>query len=167
MNKITVNMEKPIIKNSNIKNFIDISIFFIGSFLFPIFLYRDIEMKEFIYYLVFLFFLECIFSILILNFYTFYDDYIEIYYPIRIGKNRRKKIYYSEIERVKYYGEAYKGNPFICIYRIGKKCKTYNPANTFSCSFKKARITLKFLQSKGIPIEIDSVCKKKQRILDE
>ena len=161
-------MRKLIIKNSNIREFIDMSIFFIGIPLFSIFLYGNLETKNLIYYLVFLFWGEYILSILILNFYTFYDDYIEIYYPMRIGKSRRKKIYYSEIKHVKYYGEVYKGNPFICIYKTNKKSNFYSWHNGFSCpSFKKAQSTLKFLQSKGISIEIKSENPKKKRILDE
>ena len=167
MNKIIVNMEKSIIRHSNIRDYIYISIVPISFFVLSL-LDGNIEIKELICYIVFLFFLEYLFSILILNFYTFYDDYIERYYPIRIGKSRRKNIYYSEIKHVKYYGEVYQGDPTIRIYKKSKKNKSYRWSSTFSCpSFKKAQATLKFLQSKGISIEIKSENPKKKRILDD
>jgi len=158
-------MENPIIKNSNIGNFVFISSYLILIFIVPIFLTKNMEITiGLVFYLLFLFALQYLILVTILNFHNFYEDYIEIYCPMRIGESRRKKIYYSEIEQVKYYGNPYKGIPYICIYQKGKK---RNHGCSFSSlSFKKSQKTLKFLQSKGISIEIESTNKKKQRILD-
>ena len=66
------------------------------------------------------------------------------------------------------FSDIPKGGPYISIYKIGEKRRFYNPANSFSStSFKKYQKTLKFLQSKGVAIEIKSDSPKEQRILDE
>ena len=157
------NQEKQVIKASNIEYFVWLSLYPIGISGITLLLTKTMEMP---FFYLFLLVLQCFILITVLNFYSFYEEYIEIYYPIRIGKKRRRKIYYSEIERVRYFSGG-KGSPVIGIHRIGKKYNIYTPANSFTIrTFKKSQKTLKFLQSKGIPIEIKSEREKIQRMLD-
>lgn len=157
-------MQKPIIKHSNMGDFVRLSIFPIGVS-GAMFLDRGIKIIESPFFLLFLFGLQCFFSVTLLNFYNFYEEYVEIYYPLRIGKGRRKRIYYSDIDKIKYYGNSW-GGATTCICEKSKKKKRFQFAN-FSCtSLKKNKKTLQFLQSKGIPIEIKSDDEKIQRILD-
>jgi hypothetical protein len=111
-------------------------------------------------------FLEYLFSIAFFNFYNFHDNYLEIYYPTRIGKWKRRHINYSDIEFVKYFGDSW-SDPIIRIYKFNKQRNIHGPGNSFNAYyFKKAQTTLKFLQSKGIPIEIKTENEKKKRILE-
>ena len=151
---------KPIITNSNIRDFIN-SLFIPVVFIFPFFA------KETALICVCLFIvLEYILSIIFFNFYNFYEDYIEIYYPMRIGKWRKRRINYADITLIKYFGDLWY-DPIIKIYRFGKTKSLHLPSNSvISRPLKKTRKTLLFLQSKGIPVEIISEDEKKQRILD-
>ena len=114
-------MEIPVVKCSNIKVFILFSIIPISIIWwgFPL---ENLETTEIVIYLLFPLGLEYLASFAI-NFYNIYEEYIEIYYPMRIKK--RQYIYYSDIQYVKYYGDL-RGGEVIHIYQKCKK-KKKNP----------------------------------------
>jgi len=157
---------KPIITNSNIRDFIMV-------FSFPLIFialsilegWFDVILRKMILYLFILLAYEYLTSIIFLNYYKFYEDYVERYYPTRMGKWRLRRIDYKNITLVKYHGDTH-GGSMVGIY-TSKKKQLLVPSNSFTViSYKKARKTLLFLQSKGVPIVIKSIDEKEQRILD-
>lgn len=158
------NIKKSIVKGSNVVNFIiPYSLFPIGSIVLIKIFVGSITPPFWLFFII----LECLFLIFVLNFYYFHEEYIEIYSPMRIGKKRGRKIHYSEIVRVKYVDRPLNENSYIRIYVIGKKHKFPTFSNTFSSiSLKNTRQILIFLESKGIPIEIEGASnRRKQKIL--
>ncbi len=103
------------------------------------------------------------------NRFYFYDNKIKIVYFFRFI-NRVKEICYSEIALVKYMHNGGKGNgPLIILKYMGKEYSVWhvNPSNSFTHrNFKKRQEILKFLKSKGIPIEINSVFERDAHILE-
>ena len=169
MRRIVNNKTYPLIRRSNIRDFNRISIFPFGVF-FDILIRNirsgSVQGTELIMHLIFLSAIEYILSIIFLNYYTFHEEYLEIYYPTRIGRWRLRRINYSEIKLVQYSGD-YWYDPIIRIYISDKKKGIHLPSNSvISYSLKKTKKTLQFIQSKGIPIEIISEDEKKKRILD-
>lgn len=159
------NDRRLIIRNSNLRRFIIISSIPISTIFLSI-QNRDFNDRESLLSFIFLTILEYFLSLIFLNYYNFYENYVEIYYPTRFWKGKRKKIMYSNIKKVE-YGESYGDGAYVRIYQIGEKTDTLiTSSNSFSStSFQRTRKTLKFLQSKGIPIEIVSTRKKRLRIL--
>ncbi|MGI6320312.1 MAG: hypothetical protein ACOXZK_05015 [Bacteroidales bacterium] len=156
---------KVIIVNSNILDFVRVSVIPIGVVALIVINNKEccplINLICILVLFVTVYFLSAYFF----NFYKFYEEYLEIYYPTRI-RDRTKKINYSEIKKVKYYGDLWE-SPLIRLF-TEKKCGRFNlPSNSFSSpTYKKTKKTLKFLESKGVLIKINSENKKKQRILD-
>jgi hypothetical protein len=90
------------------------------------------------------------------NRFYFYTNEIKIIYLFRFSK-RFKSIEYSQIKLIKYIHTAGKGKQpmIVMIYEDKKFSKLFKPSNSFTHrSFKKRKEILKFLDSKGIPIEI-------------
>lgn len=142
---------------------------FLHGAIFPVFMLCAIlylgEFTELvlIWSSVFLVFSLYILSVFTLNFYIFYDEYVERFYPTRFFF-RSRKIKYSDIEFVKYYGDIW--GALIRIYIKGGRKGIYHWGNSFlSGSFKSSQKALLFLKSKGIPIVIKSKDEKKQKIL--
>jgi hypothetical protein len=142
------NLEKPIVKASSIKSFIIHSFIPIGTVILAI-LGGNMELSFWPFFIAW----EWIILIFVLNFYNFHEEYMEIFSPVRIGKKRRRKRYYSEIWRVTYCNPE-KERSHIRIYGAGKKYRFSNYANTLYISFRKARQILNLLKSKGIPVEV-------------
>ena len=169
MGRMVNNKASLLIRRSNSRDFNRILTFPLCVF-FGI-LIRNIRSEsvlgiELIKHLILLFVIEYILSIIFLNYYKFYEEYLEIYYPTRIGKWRLRQINYSDIKLVRYYGD-YLYDPIIRIYTSDKKKGLHLPSNSvISYSLKKTKKTLQFIQSKDIPIEIISEDEKKKRILD-
>ncbi|MBR4491082.1 MAG: hypothetical protein IKO98_00320, partial [Bacteroidales bacterium] len=85
---------------TKLKGFLDwVAIISIGlGFSFPLILMRlDLNLKAFCILAGVIYFL----SIFIFRIFTFHDEYYEAYFPTRI-LFRRKKIYYKELEYVRY-----------------------------------------------------------------
>ena len=100
------------------------------------------------------------------NSYYFYDDRIEVRYLFRII-NRVITHNIDEISTVKYIHHAHKNSfPTIQLIFTKERTKTVLPSNSFVVyHFKKRKAILKFLDSKGIPIEIISDFEKDETIL--
>lgn len=101
------------------------------------------------------------------NCFYFYENMIKIVYFFRF-KNREKDIPYSKINQIRYIvTEGAKQPMIVFIYKGKTFSKLFKPSNSCTHRFlKKRKEILKFLASKGIPIEINSVFKKDDNILD-
>ena len=97
----------------------------------------------------------------------FYEGRLEIKYFFRL---RRSVIRYnySEIASIKYLCTYSIYTPPTIIIKLNKnESKSSNNSFSFPLrSFNKRRDLLRFLASKGLPIEIDSIHEKDQDILD-
>ena len=100
------------------------------------------------------------------NSYYFYEDRIEVRYFFRIINS---VIIHNieEISTVKYIHHAHKNSfPTIQLTYAREGMRTVRPSNSFVVyHFKKRKAILKFLDSKGIPIEIISDFEKDEKIL--
>ena len=164
MRQIKNSKALPIIRRSNIRDFIRMMLM---PLVLVFFVRAIIDKENLIIDTCLSIVLEYILSIISLNYYNFHEEYLEIYYPTRIGKWRLRRINYSDIKLVRYYGD-FSYDPIIRIYTSDKKKGLHLPSNSvISYSFKKTRKTLQFIQTKGIPIEIKSESEKKKRILDK
>jgi hypothetical protein len=95
---------------TKLKGFLDwVAIISIGlGFSFPLILMRlDLNLKAFCILAGVIYFL----SIFIFRIFTFHDEYYEAYFPTRI-LFRRKKIYYKELEYVRYVSGVRGGASF-------------------------------------------------------
>jgi len=157
------NNKEPIVVNSNMG--LSYVMYFSSVFCLTVLIWKDglneLTVKICLFFIV----VNYVWFWFIANVYLFYEGHIEICYLTRIWIKKRKIIMYSDIEKIKYYGDNF---PFVRIYQIGEhKKRIASPSNSFEVSnFKRTQKTLKFLQSKGIPIEIKSDWEKQQRILD-
>jgi hypothetical protein len=161
------NMGKPIVKGSSVKVVIVFSLMPIIYVILTIIGERSLELIGLSFWLFYIAW-EWLILTFMLNFYNFYEEYIEIFSPIRIGKKRKRKRYYSEIVRVVYRDKPSKDHSHIRIYGTGKKYRFSNFGNTlYSVSLKRTRQTLKFLESKGIPIEIIASKRREKKLWRE
>ena len=96
-----------------------------------------------------------------------YDDKLEVVYIFRFFK-RKIRLNYSDITSVKCNHKAHKNSfPGIQLYIKNRIIKFEFPSNSFPIhSFKKRKEILKLLDSKGIPIIIDSDFEKDYNILN-
>jgi hypothetical protein len=100
-----------------------------------------------------------------MNFFYFYDDKVVIFYPTRFLM-RQRTIFYNQLMIVRYINTGSRTPPTIT-FDVFRKESKYLPANSFSSySFKKRQAILKFLNSKGVPIETVSKIEKDENILD-
>ena len=149
---------------SNIINFLLLSIYISLAF----YLMFEFMSGQKILLIYLILFIEYVLSTYWFNLYYFFSDKLIIYYPTRIF-NRKKSILYSQLCLVKYTNIGGKANvPTIILKYLSKKLSYFSlPSNSFSCySYNKRKEILKFLASKGIPIEINSVFEKDENILD-
>jgi hypothetical protein len=101
------------------------------------------------------------------NRYYFFYDRVKIVYFFRFC-NREKVIPYSKIKNIRYVHTEGAKQPMIVFVYEGKTfSKLFKSSNSCTHRFFKNRMEiLKFLASKGIPIEINSVFEKDEHILD-
>ena len=101
------------------------------------------------------------------NIFRFFEDRIEVHYFFRF-QNRVTIHKFDEIVSVRYLNSYSKYSPpTIQLFFSKMKRKTVLPSNSFTMRFfKNRKAILKFLESKGIPIEIKSVFERDEYILD-
>lgn len=93
-----------------------------------------------------------------------YEDKVEFVFPIRIYENTIT-IYFNEVDRIKLnsYG---RGGPYIVFFKSSSE-KWYYPWNSINCdNFNKRKEIMKFLDSKGLKIEIKSDRERDLKILN-
>ena len=100
--------------------------------------------------------------------YYFYKDKIKIVYFLKF---RKRIIYhnYNDIKFIVYKNIGARGTEpeIILSYDEKRISQISKPSNSFThICFKKRQEILKFLQSKGIPIKIDSFLQKDKNILN-
>ncbi len=103
-------------------------------------------------------------SLFTLNIFTLNDDYIEVCYPLRLF-NRKRRIDYMIIRSVVYCPVVrYRG----AVIGLLTTSDRINYSNSFSC-FRPRRImsVLKYLQLKGLKIDIRSDSERDNTILDK
>jgi len=96
----------------------------------------------------------------------FYDDWFEIKYFFRL-KRRVFRYSYNEISSIKYLCTYSKYSPPTLILKVFKaESKKKNINYSFPVKwYKNRRDILRYLSSKGLPIEIDSIKEKDEDIL--
>lgn len=103
------------------------------------------------------------------NRYYFYDDCFIVVYLFRF--TRRKKVYlYSDISIAKYMNMGGKGNRawIVLVFKGKKFSKIFRSYFSFShYSFKKRKELLLLLKQKGVPVEVNSIFKIDNSILNE
>ena len=109
--------------------------------------------------------LEHVISIYTLNFYTLFDNRVEVFYPTRFF-NRRKTIYFRDVDRIVYCPMVRYSGP-----TIGFLCSPdkYNLSlsDSFACyGYNHRQEILKFLHSKGLKVEIRGGTDKDNAILE-
>jgi len=113
---------------------------------------------------VFILFLYLI-SLFWLNSFTFFENKVLITYYTRCSK-RKKNIYYTELVKIKYVNKLGKAN--IPLFIINNDKNFPFPSYSFTGSnYDKNKNFLKFINSKGIKVEINSDFDKDYNILDD
>lgn len=161
MNRITIK-DKQVFWGSNIINFITITVP-VSMFFYLIF---SLNNKEYRFFILTIYVLtEYLLSLYFINIFFIYNDKILIFYPTRFF-SRKVFILYSKLHSVFYLNYGSKAATPNIIFKFSAKKTISLPSNSFPCfSFKKRKAILKFLASKGIPIEINSVFEKDENIL--
>lgn len=113
---------------------------------------------------VFILFLYLI-SLFWLNSFIFSEDKVLITYYTRFSK-RKKNIYYSELIKIKYVHKLGKAN--IPLFIVNNDINFPFPSCSFTGSNQdKNKSFLKFINSKGIKVEINSDFEKDYNILND
>jgi hypothetical protein len=109
---------------------------------------------------------EYILSTILLNVINIYEDSFEVIYPTRIWL-RRRIIPFSDVEKVKY--DDVRGGRRIgfVLYKNRRKGTFFFELGTNVHRYKNRKMILKFLQSKGLQIVINSEWEKERMILED
>jgi len=102
---------------------------------------------------------------LFINVYYFYEDKIKIVYIFRLTR-REKIVLYSDIKEIRYINIGAAKQPIVTFVYQGKTfSRILWPSNSFTHRyFRKRKEILMFLNSKGLPIIVNSVFKKDKDI---
>ena len=156
----------PLYKSQfNIEELIMYPILYVLLVVYPI--WAIVESSTMIKYLavgsfpIFCYVIWCIF----INVYYFYEDKIKIVYIFRFVR-REKYVLYSDIKEIRYIHTAGAKQPMVALIYQGKSFSSILwPSNSFTHRyFSKRKEILLFLNTKGIPIIVNSVFKKDKEI---
>ena len=112
---------------------------------------QSFSIKSVLIFIAFSYFL----STFLVRFFSFEKDYYEVFFPTRVFK-RKIKVFYSEIEKVKYIIGGFGGNVMGIIKKEMHGTVTFKFKYIIPLTSKKAKPLMKFLKSKGIKIKIYS-----------
>lgn|GEM_PF-2681748 len=160
-------MKKSLFYGANLFDFLSL-VFYIGLVFYLIASFISNNTTAYNVLIVLFIITEYLLSVFWANVFYFYDDKIIICYPTRIFK-RKFYISYSQINHVRYINKDSKASSPTISLEYSQKGKRffYLPSNSFAVHYyKKRQAILKFLKSKGIPIEIESKLKKDLIIME-
>ena len=161
-----------------LKTGINISRFLIYSAIFILLSYLvfssfDLFQYEFafLYYLILNVIVIYFFSSCFINYYLFYNDRFELYFPTKVFGAKWKMVKYDDLEKVVY---QFVGGAVSQPKIIMKRKKTSklglmfpNPLNSIQIySYRRKRYILLKLKRFGIKVEVKSILKKDKNILD-
>ena len=156
----------PLYKSQiNLSDLIEYPIYYILLIVYPT--WAIIECSDIIKYIVvgtipiFCYVIWCIF----INVYYFYEDKIKIVYIFRFIR-RERSVFYSDIKEIRYIHTAGAKQPMVAFIYHGKTfSKILWPSNSFTHRYFSKRIEiLLFLNTRGIPIIVNSVFKRDKEI---